>query len=43
MTLKHFWKLWPAVMAVLFLTLAAPALSQPVQGGPNVTVYENPT
>lgn len=42
MTLKHFWKSWPAA-AVLFLTLAAPALSQPVQGGPNVTVYESPT
>lgn len=43
MTLKRFWKSWPAVAAVWFLMVAAPALSQPVQGGPDVTVYESPT
>ncbi len=43
MSLKRFWKSWSAVAAVWFLMLAAPALSQPVQGGPNVTVYESPT
>ncbi len=43
MTLNRSWKSWPAAAAVLFLMFAAPALSQPVPGGPNVTVYESPT
>lgn len=43
MALKHFWKSWPAGAAVLFLILAAPALSQKVPGDPDVTVYESPT
>ena len=43
MTLKQSWQLWSATPAVLLLMLAAPALSQPVPGGPGVTVYESPT
>ena len=43
MTIKRFWKPWLSGAAVLFLMLAAPALSQQVRGDPGVTVYESPT
>ena len=43
MTLKRFWKSWPATAAVLFLMLAAPVLSQQIPPGSSVTVYESPT
>ncbi len=36
-------KSWRASAAVLFLALAAPALSQQIGRGINVTVYESPT
>jgi hypothetical protein len=43
MTLRRFWKSWPATVAALLLMLAAPALSQQIPPGSNVTVYESPT
>lgn len=43
MAIKQFWKSGLSGAAVLFLMLAAPALSQQAPAGPNVTVYESPT
>jgi len=43
MNVSRFWKPWMSAAAVLFLMLAAPALSQQAPAGPNVTVYESPT
>jgi len=43
MTIERFWKSWMSGAAVLFLMLAAPALSQQAPASPNVTVYESPT
>jgi len=43
MTTQRFWKSWLSGAAVLFLMLAAPALSQQMPPGSNVTVYESPT
>jgi len=43
MNVNRFWKPWLSAAAVLFLTLAAPVLSQQAPASPNVTVYESPT
>ena len=43
MIIKRLWKSWLSGAAVLFLMLAAPALSQQAPASPNVTVYESPT
>lgn len=43
MAFDLFLKSWRASAAVLLFALAAPALSQQIGRGINVTVYESPT